>query len=378
MALTEKLTNIAVAIREKTGTEDKLTLEQMATAIAGIETGGGSGGEDGVPETVTFTGNQLSGTFKDNKWRWFIENYGDRIRTSGITYADKMFENCNNYLTAVPFEINTTNAGCNFNGAFYQCYNLETLPPLLNISSVSDMFVSCRRLRHLPTMTCKTGGVTGYGVFIQNYSLRSIPETFLKDMYNASASYATACPIYNTFSKCYVLDEIRGLNPKIAGFTGNVFNRIGGYDGFQRLKEFIFATNDDGTPYIIKMSGAILDLSNVGVLKVYDTAITSDYNSGITADKKVTDAESYQRLKNDPDWYTGDKRFSRYNLLSAINTINSLPDTTDYLATKGGTNTIKFNYNEGEQTDGGRIGDMTEEQIAVATAKGWTVTITQQ
>ena len=40
MALTEKLTSIADAIRTKTGSADKLTLDGMATAIAGIETGG--------------------------------------------------------------------------------------------------------------------------------------------------------------------------------------------------------------------------------------------------------------------------------------------------------------------------------------------------
>lgn len=41
MALTEKLTGIADAIRGKTGKTEALTLEQMATEIATIETGGG-------------------------------------------------------------------------------------------------------------------------------------------------------------------------------------------------------------------------------------------------------------------------------------------------------------------------------------------------
>ena len=41
MALTEKLTAVADAIREKTGGTDPLTLEQMAAEIAGIEAGGG-------------------------------------------------------------------------------------------------------------------------------------------------------------------------------------------------------------------------------------------------------------------------------------------------------------------------------------------------
>lgn len=42
MALTDKLTAIANAIREKTGGTELLTLDQMPTEIAGIETGGGS------------------------------------------------------------------------------------------------------------------------------------------------------------------------------------------------------------------------------------------------------------------------------------------------------------------------------------------------
>ena len=47
MALTDKLTAIADAIRDKTGKTDGMTLDQMATEIAGIETGGG------IPETCT-------------------------------------------------------------------------------------------------------------------------------------------------------------------------------------------------------------------------------------------------------------------------------------------------------------------------------------
>lgn len=47
MALTDKLTSIANAIREKTGKTEEMTLDQMATEIAGIETGGGGSMESG-------------------------------------------------------------------------------------------------------------------------------------------------------------------------------------------------------------------------------------------------------------------------------------------------------------------------------------------
>ena len=44
MALTNKLTAIADAIRTKTGKTDTMTLEQMVTEISSISVGGGTGG----------------------------------------------------------------------------------------------------------------------------------------------------------------------------------------------------------------------------------------------------------------------------------------------------------------------------------------------
>lgn len=52
MALTDKLTNIADAIRGKTGKTEELTLDQMATEIAGIQAGGGASGESPFDHAV--------------------------------------------------------------------------------------------------------------------------------------------------------------------------------------------------------------------------------------------------------------------------------------------------------------------------------------
>ena len=95
------------------------------------------------------------------------------------------------------------------------------------------------------------------------------------------------------------------------------------------------------------------------------------FNSGITTAKKVTDATSYAALKNDPDWYTLDVAYSRYDHDSAVETINSLPDVSG----AGGTNTIKFKGASGSATDAGAINTLTSAEIAVATAKGWTVSL---
>jgi hypothetical protein len=113
-----------------------------------------------------------------------------------------------------------------------------------------------------------------------------------------------------------------------------------------------------------------MDLSkNVGYVE--QIIQITDYNSGITEDKLVTDDASYQALKDDPDWWTWNVIYSRYNHDSAVATINSLPDTT----VAGGGNIIKFKGESGSATDGGAISNLTEDEIAVATAKGWTVQI---
>ena len=178
---------------------------------------------------------------------------------------------------------------------------------------------------------------------------------------------------YNGFYNCYSLDELINLPIPYtkAKWTSNAFYDI--FRNCHRLKNITFKTNNDGTAIAVNWKNQFIDLTNnVGYASVGDEV--TNYNSGITADKRVTDATSYEALKNDPDWFTADVNYSRYNHDSAVNTINSLPDASAYLASYSGTNTIKFKGASGTNTDGGAINTLTETEIAVATAKGWTVT----
>jgi hypothetical protein len=134
-----------------------------------------------------------------------------------------------------------------------------------------------------------------------------------------------------------------------------------------RLKDLTFETNEDGTPKTAQWKNQIIDLT-YGVGYSGSASNIINYNSGITADKEVKDQTTYDALKDDPDWFATNIAYSRYNKTSAVNTINSLPDTSAY-----GTNTIKFYGIAGSATDGGAINTLTEEEIAVASAKGWTV-----
>ena len=431
MALTDKLVAIAAAIREKAGTSEKLTLEEMPIAIAAIETGGGSGGDDGVPNPIMLKGN-LSYVFGDNKLDWLINNYGDRIQTSGIDSIDYMFSNATNIEGELPFYINgnsKVSASKAFDGSsvqlpddffthsgmdgklsncygifsnyqgdripsfkqltgtkvssaymFSQAYYVKEIGDLsLNPDALQEMFAHCRMLRACPNITFLGNNHQTYAysnnksIFRNCYSLRTIPENVLKTLYNTAATGTNYSFLNDMFYNCYVLEEIAGLSPRTSTQTANLFSTTFGYN--YRIKKLVFDKAEDGTPYDVQWKNQTIDLHDAfGWFNAMESNITTDYNSGITADKKVVDNATYQALKNDPDWYSGNVYYSRYNHTSAVETINSLPDASEYLATQsGGTNTIKFRSDAGELTDGGAVGDLTEEEIAVATAKGWAV-----
>lgn len=96
----------------------------------------------------------------------------------------------------------------------------------------------------------------------------------------------------------------------------------------------------------------------------------------LDSSKRIINASSYASLKNDPDAWTSDKSYSFYNHTSAVETINSLPDMTKNKNTATGlTYTMQFKGGLGSATDGGAINTLTAEEIAVATAKGWTITL---
>lgn len=413
MALTNKLSAIGDAIRAKTGKSEKLTLDAMVTEIGSITTGGGGGD---LPEEAFILTGDCSSMFSNNKWKWFINMYGNRITTNNISDASKMFYEANE-LTSIPFQFDMT-TGARIDGMFGYCSKLEHIEGNIDLGTPStyqdaaSVFAGCGKLETVPYIYGLYAGKISY-FFAQCYRLREIPEDYF-DTWNFSRlntnNYASVSSMFNscyslrripldglrtklapiatgpTYSlynnmctACIALDELVGI-PVIstATYTTNAFNDTA--KNCSRLKRLTFATNEDGTPIVVKWKGQTLDLSTgVG----YTSALLFaeyllDHNPTITADKEVTNLSTYNALKNDDDWYTQNLKYSRYNHDSAVETIYSLPDTSAYLAANGGTNTIKFRKEAGKSTDGGAIQDITSEEevgvvVAAATAKGWTV-----
>lgn len=368
------LTDIADAIRKKSGTEDTYKPSEMATAIQKIQTA--TGLPSPTEDEMVISGD-CSYKFCNNSWNWFIEKYGDKIKTKDITNLIYMFEGCTE-LDEIPFELNCKEGEkVQIQHMFYYCQKLKTLPQINNIildNNCMMVFSDLYNLREFPEgyfdtwdFSQNTNSMFLWQIVKTCYSLRKFPVELLK--------YGNDYYIFQQQGyDCICLDEVVDIPIPTAlinkPMTSNAFNNF--LNGGTRLKDITFKQID--TPVQWKNQTWNLS-SNIGYISSYNVQEIYSYNSGITADKLVKDDETYQALKDNPDWFSRSVAYSRYNHDSAVRTINSLPDTSEYLATAGGTNTIKFKGVAGSKTDGGAINTLTEEEIAVATAKGWTVTL---
>ena len=387
----ETLTAICDAIREKEGSSELVPVNDMSARIMAIQSGGGSGGED-LPEEAFSISGDCSYRFYNSAWDWFIDSYGDRVTTEGITSLEYTFYEST--VEKIPFVINNT--GNMFTYAFYSINNLTECPkirgPVINASGarLSNMVSSCSRIRDFEDLF-ESGMLDGFSTFKVTsstnaprvltfaycYSLRRVPTWWRKLIVSpdSTTNPGVGYVLYaNAFSSCGALDEVLDIPVLVTqvAFTSNMFTSS--FNQAYRIKAVTFETND-GQPIAANWKTQTIDLSQATGYSNTGRVYIIDYNSGITADKEVKDDATYQALKNDPDWFTTNIAYSRYNHDSAVETINSLPDTSAYLASAGGTNTIKFKGAQGSLTDGGAISDLTAEEIAVATAKGWTVTL---
>lgn len=370
------------AIYRETDEIAKVTPEEMAEAINNFELGAT------IPEEAFHITGDCTGMFGHDNWSWFLDKYSTAITTSEISVAEGMFKYCRK-IKHIPFQLNVTSDIVAFNSMFLMCDALEECPKirgltqLVHTSNFGSMIDYCHMLRDIEDLVLPEVISTFSNLIVKSaytspdlfafrsmYSLRHIPSWWYNFRLNPESTVhpaASKCLFSSFLSSCYTLDEATNLPVwKCQGaLTSNSFS--GAFTSCERIKRITFE------PAEADWKTQTITLTSTGY-SAKNTNITN-YNSGITADKEVKDDATYQALKNDPDWFTTKVEYSRYNHDSAVETINSLPDTSAYLASAGGTNTIKFKGNAGSATDGGAINTLTAEEIAVATAKGWTVTL---
>ena len=376
------LTDIGDAIREKEGTAELIPVEDMKARILAIQSGGG--GE--LPEEAfSITGNS-SYMFYNGGWDWFIERYGNKVSTADITSLASAFEASK--VVEIPFTLNIKNC-TSLDNAFYGCAKLTVCPKIRGtfssncklgcftntsgIADIEELFEPSMLDYYSATPFTSSSTFSAPVTFMGCRSLRRLPSWWYKLKLNEGSSYPTSAThtIYSyLFYSTTALDEALNIpvwthtKPITANMFGNAIV------GCNRLKEFTFETNN-GQPIVANWKSQSIPLNGAG----HGLTETNSEGVGIAKDKFVKDDATYQALKDDPDWFAYKAEYSRYNHDSAVNTINSLPDTSAYLASAGGTNTIKFTGAAGSLTDGGAINTLTAEEIAVAAAKGWTVSI---
>lgn len=414
------LTGIADAIRSKNGSTDTYKPSEMAAAITAI-----SGGGPVIPDEAFVISGDCKYRFTNDGWTWFIEQYGDRITTQNITSCDYMFQYTK--LETIPFDINLNLAPTSMTFVCDSMFLVSSVvnPPKINICS-SSLYQGEKNkvfIRSLGTKYEREWGnqfifvddktdIVGISYkMLENARIIKEEPTWLFNLINYDRARESNFNEFGgkfptNYNNCYLLKEIPSL-PKFWDNSNGYYNwkyglNIAGccslqhitlprpgtgtetanywstskFDYTASLKNVLFDVQEDGTPYSANWKTQTIDLTAVG------KGISSNtYTKYLDSSKCVIDYESYQQLKNDPAWWNGlntsgfSYNYSPYNHDSAVETINSLPDTSVYLASKGGTNTIKFKGDAGSATDGGAINTLTEEEIAVATAKGWTVTL---
>ena len=372
------LTAIGNAIREKNGSSELIAPLDMDTAITSLATM--------PPEELVITGD-CHYKFASPSWNWYIENYKNNITTNNITDCSYMFFN-NAELTSIPFTINVSKEAQNYSYMF-QGTNITSIPTIL--SPTKDKLGSNQQFPNIRSIfkNCKTKYIPYnlisnlYGFNSENWALfreqeqgynlggmfegcsniRTLPTLtqLSTNLVQPTTGIAPSGFMYNKlFYDCESLDEITYI-PIQQPIKTNAFSNT--FDLCFRAKNITFTSG-----VVAKWTNQTIDLSQyIGFHP------TGELFGDFDRTTEITDSETYNSLKNNSNSWTALQVYSRYDKTSAINTINSLPDTSAFIAEQGGTNTIKFSGTNGFYTDGGAIIDLTEEQIAVATAKGWTV-----
>ena len=341
-------------------------------------------------------------------WEWFLDKYKNRIVVKLTSYSQMQLfgSGYTKDLNDIKLIERTPGEGC-YMMEMFRGYLGKKLPvPIWEgtkpIIQIARAFSGCQNLTDTEIKSflshfnfSELTDANFAGLFNECRSVRNI-NSILAQLHDNSKNFINKYIGLNTLcGETSVADEIVGL-PVPGGDVeyasqypfSNSLDEI--VSGASRAKKITFATKTDGTPYTVRWSDITISLTNqVGYTLQEFNILDHSSVHGITQEKRVSDAATYEALKNDPDYYvygigTGEYKgyimsngilYSRYNHTSAVETINSLPDCSAYCAETNSTNTIKFEKFSGALTDGGGIDTLTAEEIAVATNKGWTVSL---
>lgn len=360
--------------------------------------------------------------FAYNTWNWFIEQCGDRINFRTPDNGKNLFFGCHKLIN-IPFDIHIDCIASNrlevLDNCFTGCAQLEKYPNIYfhntkdktkvllgkfmadtTNASIADQFIffdgdvsimgfnygflDSYKYSYIPnwlfdgtlnidwdTMRAENstfGTVLPVNLINAKY-LRTMP--FFKEFYtthNNSSEYYH--PWYQfSIQNCFSLEEIVLPRPGSLALTSNKFSS-NEFHNLNRMKSLKFDVQEDGTPYTAQWKNQTLDLTYCLGYAYTDSVLT---NVGFSEENKITNEEQWRAYVDgtNPDAWSSLLEYATYGASAARETLASLPNTSAY-----GTNIIKFKKDNASAVPGEHIEtDLTEEDIAVAAAKGWTVTL---
>ena len=250
MALTDKLTAIADAIRSKTGSTDPLTLDGMVTAVEGIQAGG-SGGDDLARKIVERTVTE----YRDvncSEIREYVFYQCRNLVSVDLPSCTKIgtYAFSNSTLESISLPACTTIGASSFSS----CSNLISLDLPSCTTLPYSAFGNCSKLSSVKLESCTTVGTNSFN---NCYRLVSVVLS------SPSMCSLTAT---NAFNGCY----------HILGTVNSTYNPSGAKDGYIYVPDVLvedYKANSNWSTYA----------TQIKPLSYYDTAVyqlaAATYNS---------------------------------------------------------------------------------------------------
>ena len=274
---------------------------------------------------------------------WLKLQFVPSLDFTGRTYASRLFHNCTSLKNIG--NINGTERVNNMGFMFTGCSSLTSVPQLItsSVTNMQSMFWGCKSLTSIPLLdTSKVNNMES--MFYGCSSLTSIP---LLDTSSVTS-------MNSMFEGCSSLTSIPQLD------TSNVTDMSDMFDGCTSLTSIPQMDTSK-----VKKTGYMFDgctsLTSIPLLD-YNSVTDLGYMFGFGSLNKLTDLGGFKDLKVSSSSYFLD-RVPNATVESLMNVINNLYDlTANGLSGK----TINFGTTN--------LNKLTDEQKAVATAKGWTLT----
>lgn len=264
-----------------------------------------------------------------------------RLDTGLVTGMSNMFSNCRS-LTTIP--LLDTSSATNMQSMFEGCSNLESIPQLDTslVMTMNSIFRSCSSLRSISQIDTST--VTDMSrMFDQCSSLQSIPQMNTSKVTNMTYM----------FSGCKSLTYIPQLDTISVTSMNYMFQNCSNLQSIPQLD----------TSSVKSMNSMLDGCSKLTSIPLLDAGSITSTSSpfGYGSFSKLTDLGGFKDLK--VSWSSNFlDRVSNATVESLMNVINNLYDLT---ANGLSGQTVKFGKTN--------LAKLTDEQKAVATNKGWTL-----